>query len=91
MIEAATLAPDRLARLVAMARLPRRSRTQIKIRRLLIIAGKPLTTIELAKALYRTTKPRHSQAYSVRRAAVRVARPIGRRRSRGLPILWAAD
>ena len=91
MIEAAALAPDRLARLVAMARLPRRTQTQIKIRRLLIVAGKPLTTIELARSLYRTTKPRHSQAYSVRRAAARVARRAGIRRSRGLPILWAPD
>jgi hypothetical protein len=34
----------RHARLVAMARLPRRSQIQIRIRRALIVAGKPLTT-----------------------------------------------
>jgi hypothetical protein len=78
----------RHARLVAMARLPRRSQTQIRIRRALIIAGKPLSTADLARIIYRTTKLKHWHTYSTRRAAVKVARPIGRRRSRGMPILW---
>ena len=77
----------RHARLAAMAKLPRRSRTQTRIRRTLIAAGKPLTTIELAKRIYRTTRLECWHAYSTRRAAVRVARPLYRRRSRGMPIV----
>jgi hypothetical protein len=88
MIEARTLS-DRLARLAAMARLPRRSRNQTRIRRALLVAGKPLTATEIARFIYRTTNLQHWHTYSTRRAAVKVARPVGRRRSRGLPVIWA--
>jgi hypothetical protein len=87
MIEAAALS-NRLAHLAAIAKLPRRSRTQVQIRRTLIVAGRPLTTTQIARAIYRTTTLESWMGFSVRRAAVRVARPIARRRSRGLPILW---
>src|SRR5579872_7095447 len=58
----------RLARLAAVAHLPRRGHNKLRIRRALIVAGKPLSTVELARI---------------------IARPVGRRRSRGLPIIWA--
>ena len=90
MIGAATLS-DRPAHLAAVAHLPRRGRNKVRVRRALLVAGKPISTADLARIIYRTTKLKHWHTYSTRRAAVMVARPIGRRRSRGLPILWAAD
>jgi hypothetical protein len=89
MIEAAARS-NRDAHLAAIAKLPRRSRTQVRIRRTLIVAG-PLTTTQIARAIYRTATLESWMGFSVRRAAVRVARPLYRRRSRGMPILWAAD
>lgn len=79
----------RLARLAAVAHLPRRGRNKLRIRRALIVAGKPLSTVELARIIYRTTRLKHWHTYSTRRAAVKVARPVGRRRSCDLPIIWA--
>jgi hypothetical protein len=62
-------------------------RVQRQIRRLLIVAGKPLTTTELARSIYpRPTKPWH--CYSVRRTAPKFAVEYGRRRSAGAPIVW---
>ena len=63
MTEARTLS-NRLARLAAVAHLPRRSRNKVRVRRALIVAGKPLTTTELARSIYRTTHLQHWHTYS---------------------------
>jgi hypothetical protein len=53
---------------------------------LLIADGKPLTTPQIARRVYRTTKL--WQVGNVYRAAPRVAEPLRKVRSRGCPVLW---
>jgi hypothetical protein len=63
-------------------------RNQLLVRRRLIAAGKPLTTAELARSIY-LPPLKHWHVTRVREAARRFAVEVGRRRSRGAPILWA--
>jgi len=81
----------RVARLLVAVRLPRVGRLQCQVRRAFIAAdGRSLSTTDLLRWCYperRRFERWRSQA--VRRAAPKYAVPIGRRRSRGLPILWA--
>jgi hypothetical protein len=70
---------------VIAANSPRVGRLERAIRRHLILSER-LTTTQLAQRIYRTTKP--WQLGNVRRAAPKFAVEVGRRRSRGVPILW---
>jgi hypothetical protein len=54
-----------------------------QVRRLLVI-NKRMTTTELTRRIYRTTKP--WQVGNVRRAAPKFAVGVYRRRARGMPI-----
>jgi hypothetical protein len=89
--ETAPALSTRRAQLLIAARRPRVGRIERLVRRSLVAAGKPLTTIELARRIYRTTQLKHWHSYNVRRAAPKFAVRVGVRRSRGVPILWAAD
>jgi hypothetical protein len=72
--------------LAAAALRPRIGRLARQIRRSLIVAGKPLTTPQIARRVYRTTQYWH--VANVYRAAPRVAERVGYRASRGKPVLW---
>jgi hypothetical protein len=72
--------------IVAAARRPRIGRLARQIRRLLIVAGKPLTTPQIARGVYRTTQP--WQVGNVYRAAPKVAERVRKLRSTGSPVLW---
>jgi hypothetical protein len=76
---------DRHAQLVAAANRPRLGALARRIRRSLIIAGKPLTTPQIARRIYRTTH--YWQVGNVYRAAPRVAERVRQVRSAGLPVL----
>ena len=60
---------------------PRAGRIQTKIRRVLIIAGGPLSTVELAKRVYSRTTQLGWRVSSIYRAAPRFAVPIARGRA----------
>jgi len=90
-MEAVTEAPDRSTRrpwLLTAGQSSRVGRIGRQIRRALIAAGKPLSTVELVAYAYpRQIRFERWQFNSVRRAAPRYAVRIGRRRCRGLPIV----
>ena len=76
---------DRRRYFADLARRPRLGPIQVRIRRELIIAGKPLTTPELAKRVYPRTTP---WTKYIRVAALKVAVPLYRQRSVGNPWVW---
>jgi hypothetical protein len=84
LLDAAPLSKRR-QHFVALAKLPRLGRIQIRIRRELIRAGKPLTTPELARRVYPRTTP---WTKYILVAAPKVAERLYRQRSRGGPIVW---
>jgi hypothetical protein len=89
-------APRRSARrdqLVIAARLPRVGRVQRQVRRALVAAGgRPLSTTDLLRWSYPHLRRFECwRCQAVRRAAPKYAVPVGRRRSRGLPIMWAPN
>jgi hypothetical protein len=69
-----------LCRPIAAPR-PRAGRIQTKIRRVLIAAGKPLSTVELAKRVYARPTQLGWRVSSIYRAAPRFAVPIARGRT----------
>jgi hypothetical protein len=72
-----------------LAPLPKRpptGRNQTKVRRALIMAGKELSTTELARRIY--ARPTYDQVTMVYRAAPKFAERVGYRASRGKPVLW---
>jgi hypothetical protein len=60
---------------------------QVRIRRELIIAGRPLTTRQLMDRIY-SRPTQHWHYGSVREAARKFAVEDRRQRSRGEPIVW---
>ena len=81
----------RVARLLVAVRLPRVGRLQCQVRRAFIAAnGRPLSTTDLLRWCYpHLRRFDRWRCQNVRRAAPKFAESIGRRRSRGVPILWA--
>jgi hypothetical protein len=77
--------------LVIAARLPRVGRIQCQVRRAFIAAnGRAQSTTDLLRWCYsHLRRYERWRCQAVRRAAPKFAVPIGRRRSRGVPILWA--
>ena len=74
-----------------MANITKKSRTgrlQLWTRRALIYAGHPLTTTQLVHFCFPGVALNRRHWLSVRNAAGRFAVAVGRRRRRGLPILW---
>jgi hypothetical protein len=67
---------------------PHMGRIQIRVRRHLVFAGKPLTTSELARLIY-PPPIHHGHRRQIREAARKFAIAIGRRRRGGCPTLWA--
>ena len=65
---------------------PRVGRNQLRVRRILIIAGRPLSTTEIARRIF--ARPIYSQVNNVYRAARKFAERVGYRASRGKPVLW---
>ena len=77
--------PGRERSVVIAARAPRIGKIERAVRRQLIIREK-LTTPQLAECVYGSAK--HWQLYNVRRAAAKFCRPLYRKLSPGLPIVW---
>lgn len=65
---------------------PRAGRNQVRVRRVLIIAGQPLSTTEIARRIF--TRPTFDQVNRIYRAAPKFAERVGYRASRGKPVLW---
>jgi hypothetical protein len=62
-------------------------RVERRVRRVLIVHGKPMSTTELRLAVY--GQPfRDWQRKQIRRAAAKFAVEVGRRRSGGMPTVW---
>ena len=81
---------DRRHQLLIAARSPRVGRIELRVRRAFIANnGHPLSTTELMRRVYpRVVKFKHWHSYSIRRAAPKFAVRVGRRRCRGMPIVW---
>ena len=83
---AAPMLSDRGPNTAVRTDFPRNGRIQTRVRRLLIIHG-PMTTGDIARQIY-ARPTTDSNRLQVRRAARKFALEIGRRRSRGVPIIW---
>jgi hypothetical protein len=79
--------PARRGRASDLTSKPAVGRVQRWIRRWLIFVGRPMTTVELARLIYRRP-PSHPDCWTIRQSALKFAVPIGRQRSRGGPMLW---
>lgn len=77
--------------LIIAARSPRVGHLQRQVRRAFIAAnGRPLSTTDLLRWCYsHLRRYERWRCQNVRRAARKFAESIGRRRSRGVPILWS--
>jgi hypothetical protein len=65
----------------------RNGRIQTRVRRVLIVRGKPMSTTELRLAVY--GRPfRDWQRKQIRESAARFCERFGHRASRGKPVLW---
>jgi hypothetical protein len=87
--EAKAIAPlvNRLLSTSDWRKFPRIGPVRRKLRRVLIVAGYPMTTGQLARRIYPPPFKRWHADY-VRRAVPMVAERIGQVRSAGLPVLW---
>jgi hypothetical protein len=69
-----------------LPKMPPTGRNQTKVRRALIIAGRPLSTSEIARRIY--ARPTYDQVSLIYRAAPKFCERAGYRASRGKPVLW---
>ena len=76
--------------MTVIASLPREGRVMRQVRRCFVARGaKPLCMGDLLHWVYpRITHAQHWHRWSIRRALLRYAVPIGRRDTRGRPVIW---
>jgi hypothetical protein len=82
--------PSNRQRLLALASLPREGRVVRQVRRCFIARGaQPLCVGDLLPWVYpQLDRFKHWHRWSVRRALLRYAVPIGRSHARGRPVIW---
>jgi len=78
------------ARMAVIASLPREGRVMRQVRRSFVAAGgKPLSTSQIMPWAYpELARFKYWHRWSVRRALMRYATPLGRSDSRGRPVVW---
>jgi hypothetical protein len=76
--------------MTVIASLPREGRVMRQVRRCFVARGaKPLCVGDLLPWVYpRLTLAQHWHRWSIRRALLRYAVPIGRRDTQGRPVIW---
>lgn len=82
--------PDR-AQMIALASLPHEGRVMRQVRRAFVASGmEPLCMGDFLAWTYPSLERfKHWHRWSVRRALLRYATPIGRSRKQGCPVIWA--